>query len=66
MKLKNIEEQKNLLIMLVTSLKKEERKKIIIAEKKIKSLNLLSKKIIEADKEQLKILEAKVNSLFRQ
>jgi len=57
MKIKNLEEEKDLLLMLVATLKKQPRKKI-------NALNLLQNKILLADKEQLKILRKKVDVLF--
>lgn len=54
----NLEEEKDLLLMLVTTLKKQPRKKI-------NSLTLLQNKILSADEEQLKILKIKIDSLFK-
>ncbi len=54
---KQIEQQQDLLLMLVANLKKRQRKKT-------NALNLLSDKILKADKEKLKILEKEVRGLF--
>lgn len=53
---KKLEQQKDLLLMLVAKLKKTERKKT-------NALNLLSDKILSANKEQLKNLEKDVRLL---
>lgn len=58
MKQTNLEEEKDLLLMLVATLKKQPRKKI-------SSLNLLSNKILSANKDQLKTLDKEVHSLFK-
>ncbi len=58
-KMKQTTEQQDLLLMLVAKLKMKERKKI-------NALNLLSDKILSADKEQLKTLEKEVRSLFEE
>ncbi len=50
-------EQQDLLLMLVATLIKRQRKKT-------NALNLLSDKILSADKDQLKILEKEVRGLF--
>lgn len=54
----NLEEEKDLLLMLVATLKKQPRKKI-------NSLTLLQNKILSADEEQLKIMKEKVNILLK-
>ena len=54
---KELEQQKDLLLMLVAKLKKAERKKT-------NALNFLSNKILSANKEQLEILEKDVRLLF--
>ena len=51
------EEEKDLLLMLVATLKKPHRKKL-------NALTLLSNKILSANKEQLKSLSKEVHSLF--
>lgn len=53
---KDLEEQKDLLLMLVATLKQKQRKKT-------NALNLLSDKILSATKEQLKNLEKDVRLL---
>ena len=53
----NLEEEKDLLLMLVATLKKQPRKKI-------NALNLLQNKILSANRGQLKILKKKVDTLF--
>lgn len=53
-----LETEKDLLLMLVATLKKQPRKKI-------NSLTLLSNKILSADKDQLKTLDKEVHSLFK-
>jgi len=53
---KDIEQQKDLLLMLVATLKQKQRKKT-------NALNLLSDKILSANKEQLKNLEKDVRLL---
>ena len=52
-----LEEEKDLLLLLVATLKKQPRKKI-------NALNLLANKILSANAEQLKTLKKKVNILF--
>ena len=54
---KNLEGEKDLLLMLVATLKKQPRKKI-------NALNLLQNKILSANKEQIKTLEEQVNTLI--
>ena len=49
--------QQDLLLMLVVTLIKRQRKKT-------NALNLLSDKILKADKEQLKTLEKEIRGLF--
>ena len=56
-KMKTKTEQQDLLLMLVATLIKRQRKKT-------NALNLLSDKILSADKDQLKILEKEVRGLF--
>ena len=53
---KKLEQQKDLLLMLVVTLKQKQRKKT-------NALNLLSDKILSANKEQLKNLEKDVRLL---
>lgn len=55
---KNLEQEKDLLLMLVTTLKKPHRKQI-------NALNLLQNKILSANKDQLKTLDKEVHSLFK-
>lgn len=52
-----LEQEKDLLLMLVATLKKQPRKKI-------NALNLLQNKILSANKEQIKTLEEQVNTLI--
>ncbi len=55
-KKQNLEEEKDLLLMLVANLKKKHRKKI-------NALNLLSNRILSADKNKLKTYEKVVHTL---
>ena len=52
----NLEEEKDLLLMLIANLKKKQRKKL-------NALNLLSNRILSADKNKLKTYEKVVHNL---
>lgn len=61
---KKLERERDLQLMLVVTLKKERRKKIIQLTREIKSLDLLSEEVLNADKKELKISKEKINSFF--
>lgn len=58
------EAKKDLLLMLISNIKRTERKKINEINKRIKALKLLEKKVFSANKEEINLLDKKVNSWF--